>query len=79
MTATELLVAFIFMAVAVATILVGGTLGAAGLLHRPRRHADGGEGSDGRDRGPSLAGRPRSSTAVDPDIDDDTPPRGRAA
>jgi hypothetical protein len=37
MTVTEYVVSFIFMAVATMTILVVGTLGAADLLHQPRR------------------------------------------
>jgi hypothetical protein len=37
MTVTAYVVWFIFMAVATMTILVVGTLGAADLLHRPRR------------------------------------------
>jgi hypothetical protein len=49
MTATAYLVWFVFMAVATATILVVCTLGAAGLLHRPRRRNRPDEPSDGRD------------------------------
>lgn len=37
MSVTEFVIWFIFMAVAVMTILVVGTLGAADLLHRPRK------------------------------------------
>jgi hypothetical protein len=37
MTVTEFVISFIFMAVAIMTILVVGTLGAADLLHRPRK------------------------------------------
>ena len=117
MTGSELVVAFIFMAFAVTTILVVGTLGAAGLLHRPRRRPEAVEISDsnGRDRpeaehqanatkaqsdlhpeararyadmvdsfmapgaDPSLARHPTNSTAVDPSIDHEDPPHGRAA
>ncbi|HEX5087837.1 MAG TPA: hypothetical protein VFV89_08515 [Nocardioides sp.] len=47
MTVSEFVISFIVMAVAVMTILVVGTIGAADLLHRPRR-ADGAEkSSDG--------------------------------
>jgi hypothetical protein len=40
MSVTEFVFSFIFMAVAVMTVLVVGTLGAADLLHRPRRSSD---------------------------------------
>jgi len=46
MTVTEFVIWFIFMAVATMTILVVGTLGAADLLHRPRRPNHEGDRSD---------------------------------
>ena len=46
MTVTEFVISFIFMAVAVMTILVVGTLGAADLLHRPRKRHEAEECSD---------------------------------
>src|SRR5690349_8679348 len=56
MTTTEFVIWFIFMAVAVMTILVVGTLGAAGMLHRPHR--------------PEAGGRPHGSHAGErPDAD----------
>jgi hypothetical protein len=47
MTVTAYLVWFIFMAIATMTILVVGTLGAADLLHRPRRSDQADRRSDG--------------------------------
>lgn len=47
MTEAAFVIWFIFMAVAVTTILTVGTLGAAGLLHRPRRGDESEKGSDG--------------------------------
>jgi hypothetical protein len=46
MTVIELVIAFIFMALALMTILVVGTLGAADMLHRPRRRHKAEEDSD---------------------------------
>ena len=46
MSITEFVISFIFMAIAVMTILVVGTLGAADLLHRPRRSKRAEDGSD---------------------------------
>ena len=46
MSVTEFVISFIFMAVATMTILVVGTLGAADLLHRPRRSNEAEERSD---------------------------------
>ena len=53
MTLARYLVPFVLMAVATATILTVGVLGAAGLLHRPRAEAP-------RDRAARTGpGRPR--------------------
>lgn len=46
MSVTGFVIWFIFMAVATMTILVVGTLGAADLLHRPRRSKEAKERSD---------------------------------
>jgi hypothetical protein len=46
MSVTEFVISFVFMAVATMTILVVGTLGAADLLHRPRRSKEAKERSD---------------------------------
>jgi hypothetical protein len=46
MSVTEFVISFIFMALAVMTILVMGTLGAADLLHRPNRNKRAEDGSD---------------------------------
>jgi hypothetical protein len=50
MSVTEFVISFIFMAVAVLTILVVGTLGAADLLHRPNRNKRAEDGSDSSQR-----------------------------
>ena len=46
MSVTEFVISFIFMAIATMTILVVGTLGAADLLHRPRRSKEATKRSD---------------------------------
>ena len=46
MSVTEFVISFIFMAVAIMAILVVGTLGAADLLHRPRRSNEAEKRSD---------------------------------
>ena len=65
MTETELVIWFIFMAVAVTTILTVGTLGAAGLLHLPRRSDESEKGSDGgHPQQPEEAGTRQNSRST---------------
>jgi hypothetical protein len=114
MSVTEFVISFIFMAVATMTILVVGTLGAADLLHPPRRSKEARERSDSshlehqpRDAGDrpgsqsEVAAAERNAevvdalmplgsslnfvshlhgpTPVDPNVDHENPPHGRAA
>jgi hypothetical protein len=113
MSVTEFVISFIFMAVAIMTIIVVGTLGAADLLHRPRGSNEAEERSDSshlehqpedasaRPGSQSEAASERNAevvealmplgsslnfvshlngpTGVDPDVDHEDPPHGRAA
>jgi hypothetical protein len=89
MTVTAYLVWFIFMAVATMTILVVGTLAAAGLLHRSRRESQSEAGSSRNadlvealmPLGSSLSfgSQLKSHTAEDPGTDSEDPHHGEAA
>jgi hypothetical protein len=87
MTAIQYVAWFIFMAVAVMTILVVWTLGSAGLLRRPRRRrAAASSDAEMVERlmprrsapGPSVGPAQRGSS-VDPGTDHERPLRGQVA
>lgn len=87
MTAIQYVAWFVFMAVAVMTILVLWVLGGAGLLRRPRKHRDAeASGIDWVERAtprrsnPAPDARPADrGRTLDPGSDHDYPQHGQVA